>query len=158
MFRSILHVSKAASMTVIAISGLGLAIAKTAEPAVDQRGPVVKNFMSLTYRAGGYQPAASHEFTRREVHKLTVAAKTAEDHLKLARYYSEKADLLDAQGAGYEEAAAAYRNGPSVKNLMAPNAAARYAYFAQEFRKQAKSARALAASHQEMARNVRASL
>ena len=158
MLRSILHISKAVSMTVIAISSLGLTIAQGAEPAVDQRGPLVKNFMSLTYRARGHQPAVSDEFNRREVHKLTAAAKTAEDHLKLARYYSAKADLLDAQGAGYEESAAAYRNGPIVKNFMAPNTAALYVYFAQEFRKQAKSARALAASHQEMARNVRASL
>jgi hypothetical protein len=35
--------------------------------------------------------------------KLTAAAATAEDHLKLAPYYSAKADALDAQGAGYEK-------------------------------------------------------
>jgi hypothetical protein len=157
MFRSILHISKTAAVIAVAMSGLGLATIQAAEP-VGERGPVVKNFMSLNYRAGASQPTASHERSSREVNKLTAIAATAEDHMKLARYYSAKADLLDAQGAGYEETAAAYRNGPSVKNLMAPTTAARYADFAQEFRKQARAARALAASHREMARNVRASL
>ncbi|HEY6290132.1 MAG TPA: hypothetical protein VI455_01030 [Terriglobia bacterium] len=74
--------------------------------------------------------------------------------MKLAAYYNAKADRLDAEGAAYEEAAAAYRHGPIVKNLMAPNTPARYDYFAKEFREEAKSARALAASQEEMAKNA----
>jgi hypothetical protein len=49
--------------------------------------------------------------------KLAATAKSAEDHLTLARFYRVEANGLDAQAATYEEAAANLRNGPTVEEL-----------------------------------------
>jgi hypothetical protein len=119
---------------------------------------MIKNLMALTYRSPAARTAVSQELTRNEIKKLTATAESAADHLKLARYYREKADGLDAQAAGYEEAAAAYRHGAIVKNLMAPNTPARFEFLAKGFREQAKIDRDLAASHQKSANNVGAVL
>jgi hypothetical protein len=82
-----------------------------------------------------------------------VIAKSADDHLTIAKYYEAEADRLDSLAAGYEEAAAGYRNSPMPKNLMSPTTAGRYDYLAQGFRKEAKSDRALDASQKQMAKN-----
>lgn len=82
------------------------------------------------------------------------AAKTPEDHERIAAYCQAKADRLNAEAAGYEQAAAGYRNGPVVKNIMAPNTAARYDSMAKEFRQEAQASRELAASNQQMAQGV----
>ena len=82
------------------------------------------------------------------------AAKTPEDHQRIAVYYKAKAGSLDSQAAGYEQAAATYRNGPVVKNIMAPNTAARYEAMAKGFRQEAQTNRELAASQDQMAKNT----
>ena len=79
------------------------------------------------------------------------AARTPEDHERIADYCQAKADRLDAKAAEYEQDAAAYRNGPVVKNLTAPNTAARYQSIAKRLRQDAQSARRLAASHEQIA-------
>jgi hypothetical protein len=143
---------------------LFLALAASAwaiEPAEHKacaNGPLVKNLMGPSTRACPTQAAVTHQLTRREVNKLTATAELAADHLKLARYYRAEADRLDANGAAYEEAAAAYRNGPIAKNLMAPTTPARYEFFAKGFREEAKSNRVLAVSHEQMAKNTSARL
>jgi len=53
-----------------------------------------------------------------------------------------RANALDSQAAGYEQAAASISKGPVVKNLMAPNTAARYAATAKRLRQEAASLRA----------------
>lgn len=90
----------------------------------------------------------------RDLRSALKAAKTPEDHGRIAAYCKAKADSLDAQAAGYEQAAASYRNGPVVKNLMAPNTAARYDSMAKGLREQAQSNRELAASHEQMAKDA----
>lgn len=82
------------------------------------------------------------------------AAKTPQDHERIGAYCQSEADRLDAQAAAYEQSAAAYRGGPMEKNLTAPNTAARYEAQAHEFRKEAQSKRVLAASQQQLAKNV----
>lgn len=134
-------ITRASKWTVAAVAAFGLAL-----PAFSQIGP--KNFVSPTYRGAA---AAPHVLTQREVNRLAATAETRADHLKIAAYYTTKANWQDAQATGYEEAAATLRNGPIVKNLMAPNTAPRYEFIATRLRDQAKSNRALAASHDEMA-------
>jgi hypothetical protein len=90
----------------------------------------------------------------RDLRSALKAAKTPDDHGRIAAYCKAKADSLDAQAAGYEQAASTYRNGPVVKNLMAPNTAARYDSMAKGLREQAQSNRELAASHEQMARDA----
>jgi hypothetical protein len=79
------------------------------------------------------------------------AARTPEDHERIATYCNAKADRLDAEAAGYEQAAETYRNGPVVKNLTAPNTAARYEGIAKGFREEAQANRELAASQEQIA-------
>ena len=143
-------------MTAIAIALFGLFLgtvreARAAEPACSQNGPMIKNLMALTYRAPCSQAAVPQGLTKKEVKRLTATAESSRDHSKLASYYRTEADRLDAQAAGFEEAATAYRRGPIIKNLMAPSTAGRYEFFAKGLRDEAKSDRVLAASHEREA-------
>jgi hypothetical protein len=89
--------------------------------------------------------------TDKEAKRLTATAESPTAHLLLAEFYSAKADRLEARAAGYEEAAAAYRNGPAIKNLASPTTAGRYEFFARTMRGEAESNRALATLHEHMA-------
>jgi hypothetical protein len=82
------------------------------------------------------------------------AAKTPENHLCIAAYYKTMAESLDSQAAGYEQAAATYRNGPVAKNITAPNTAARYESMAKGYRQEARSNREMAASQERMAKDT----
>jgi hypothetical protein len=133
--------------------GLFMAVALAAgaaQPATYQHGP--KNLVAPTYRAPVAPVAAPHQLTSREVKNLAATAESAVDHFKLVRYYRAEADRLDAKAATYEEAAATYRHGPMIKNLMAPTTPARYEYFAKGLREEAKSDRDLSTLHERMAR------
>jgi hypothetical protein len=148
-------------MTAIAITLFGLFLgtareARAAEPTCSQNGPMIKNLMALTYRAPCAQTGVPEGLTRNEVKRLTATAESREDHLKLARYYEAQADSLDSRAAGYEKAAASYRRGPIVKNLMAPSTAGRYAFLAKGFRDEARSDRVLAASQETAGAGVAA--
>ncbi len=83
-------------------------------------------------------------------------AKGRENHAAVAAYYKAKADALDAQADAYEKAAAAYRSGPYVKNLMAQNQAARYDCVAKRLRKEARSYREREKSEEDRASNAQA--
>jgi hypothetical protein len=85
----------------------------------------------------------------KELRSALKAAKTPEDHERIAAYCNAKADRLDAEAAAYEQAAETYRNGPVVKNLTAPNTAARYDGIAKAFREEAQANRELAASQEQ---------
>jgi hypothetical protein len=92
------------------------------------------SFLGVVQNARAVEPAGSQNspvITRTEVKKLAKTAKSAEDHLRIARYFNTQADRLEANAAGYEEAAAHYRNGPMVKNLMSPTTPGRYEFFAK---------------------------
>jgi hypothetical protein len=157
MATSITHFSKGTTVAVMGLVGLffgTIPAARAADGVPCENGPMVKNLMALTKRPCPVQATAPHELTRREVRKLTATAESAADHLKIARYYRVEADRLDAQAAGYEEAAAGYRNGPIVKNLMAPTTPARYEFFAKGFREEAKSDRVQAVSHEQMTKDL----
>ena len=144
-----------AMVPTIAMAGLGWFVdtARAAEPAVE-RGPYVKNLMSATYRPPAAPLTTQKELTKRDIKWLTKTAETRADHLKIARFWSAEANKLEVRAAGYEQAAAAFRRGPVVKNLTAPNTAARWEFFAKELRNDATSDRARAASHEQMAREA----
>ena len=133
--------------TAAAIALFGFASA--AQPAFSQTGP--KNLVSPTYRRPAAQAVVQKGLTDREAKRLAATAETRSEHLKLAEFYTRKADRLKAQAAGYEEAAASYRNAPVAKNLMSPTTPGRFEFFAKEMRTKANSNRALAASHEQMA-------
>ena len=87
----------------------------------------------------------------RDLKSALRAARTADEHERIAAYCQVKADQIDAKAAEYEQDAAAFRKGPVVKNLTAPNTAARYEAIAQRLRRDAQSSRALAASQERLA-------
>jgi hypothetical protein len=120
--------------------------------------PVIKNLTGLKAQHECDRMLAPKELTKGDVKKLTATANSPEDHLRLARYFRTEANCLAEQAAGYEEAAAKLRNAPAVKNFVAPTTAARYALAANTFREEAKANLAIAASHEEMAKAVVASL
>jgi hypothetical protein len=129
-----------------------LAVGTLAEPAFSQNGP--KNLMSPTYRAPIAKADVPQELTRKQVKRLAATAESAADHMKLANYFQAEANLLEARATAYENAAVNLRNGPMVKNLMAPSTPGRYDFIAKGFRDEAKSDRSQAAAHEEMAREV----
>jgi hypothetical protein len=90
----------------------------------------------------------------KELKSALKAAKTPEDHARIAAYYTAKAGSLDSQAAGYEQAAANARNTPVVKNIEAPNTAARYEAMGKQFRQEAQSNRELASAQEQLAKNV----
>jgi len=139
---------------VIGANGLMAAPAASASGS----GPVIKNLLALTKRPADTQKNYQQQLTKREVRRLTAAAELPEDHLKLAGYYNEKANSLDAEAAGYKEAAAVYRNGPIVKNLMSPTTPGRYDYRAKTLRDEANSDRQRAEAQKKMAQNAVATL
>jgi hypothetical protein len=119
-----------------------------------ENGPMVKNMRAYSSRCAGTPAPEPHQLTKKEVKRLTLTAKSAQDHLTIAHYYEAEADRLDSLGAGYEEAAAGYRHNPTAKNLMSPTTAAHYDYLAKGFREEAKSDRTLAASQEQMAKQA----
>jgi hypothetical protein len=132
---------RALPLTVLALGICGLSFAQ------------VKNLAAPTYRVPSSGTTSSEELTGHQARRLAAHAKTREDHLKLAAYYSAQADAMDAKGAAYEEAAAEYRHDPTAKNMMSPTTASRYEYLAHGFRDQASYARSLASSQQQLVAN-----
>ena len=98
---------------------------------------------------GAHMPPAINN--DKDLQMALKAAKTPEDHTRIAAYYQVKADALEAQAAEYEKASAANWDGPVVKNLMGPNPAARYEQIAKRLRGQAQFNRERAAGQQLMA-------
>ena len=141
-----------AMVPTIAMAGLGWFVdtARAAEFAVE-RGPYVKNLMSPTYRAPAAPLTTHKELTKRDIKRLSKTAETRDDHLKIARFWTSEATKLEVRAAGYEQAAAAFRRGPVVKNFTASNTAARWEFVATGLRNEAASDRARAASHEKMA-------
>ena len=130
--------------------------ARAADVSCSPNTPMVKNMRAYTAHCTSNPAVETHQLTRKEVKRLTLTAKSAEDHLTIAHYYEAEADRLDSLGAGYEEAAADYRHNPAPKNLMSPTTAAHYEYQARGFREEAKADRTLAASQEQMAKNAAA--
>jgi hypothetical protein len=128
--------------------------ARAADVSCLENTPMVKNLRAYGTRCIGTPAAEPHQLTKKEVKRLTLTAKSAQDHLTIAHYYEAEVDRLDSLAAGYEEAAAGYRHSPTPKNLMSPSTAARYEYLAKGFREEAKSDRILAATQQQMAKTA----
>jgi hypothetical protein len=120
--------------------------------------PVIKNLTGLKAQHVCDGMIAPKELTKGGVKKLAAAAKSSEDHLTIGRFYRVKASGLDAKATRYEEAAANLRNGPVVKNIMSPTTPGQLTFTAKGFRGEAKADRAVAASHEEMAKTIASAL
>lgn len=95
--------------------------------------------------------------SKAEVKELIGKASTPEDHHRLAAYFAQKAEKMDAEVAEHEELAKEYFNNPGIhamKHPMSGQTAGHCKYFAQAARKAAAEDRALAAAHEEMAKKA----
>ena len=91
----------------------------------------------------------------KEVKALLANARTAADHMNLARHYAAMAEKHEAEARQHEALAAEYTRNPRMgasKRPMAPDTAEHCWYFAEHCRKVAKQMRALAVAREEMAK------
>lgn len=95
--------------------------------------------------------------SKKDVKALVAGAKTAEDHLKLARHFHAAALKHDAEAAEHEALAIEYARHPrlgAAKIHMAPNSAEHCKFYAAHCRKAAREMRAMAAAHETMAKQT----
>jgi hypothetical protein len=115
-------------------------------------------FLLLTALAAGLAFAAESTppMSKAEVKELIAKASTPEDHHRLAAYFTQKAEKMEAEAVEHEELAKEYANIPGVheKKPMSGNTPAHCRYFAQAARKAAAEDRALAAAHESMAQKA----
>ncbi len=109
------------------------------------------------------QAAEPKHLSKKQVKTLIATAKSPADHMQLARYFKAEADRLEAEAKEHDELAEVYRKSmtsqaSAIKNPMAPNTAGHCEYFAKSVREAAKSARELAAAHEQMAKDAGANV
>jgi hypothetical protein len=107
----------------------------------------------------GLSPAMESEgmLKAREVRALVANAKTAADHMKLARHFTAMAAKHEADAVEHEALAEEYARLPrpgAAKMPMSGNTPEHCKYYAEHCRKAAAQMRALAAAHEEMAKKA----
>ncbi len=93
--------------------------------------------------------------SKAEVKELIGKASTPQDHQRLAEYFNHKAGMMEAEAVEHDELAKEYLNNPGIhamKHPMSGTTSSHCKYFAQAARKAAAADRALAASHEQMAK------
>jgi hypothetical protein len=103
-------------------------------------------------RASDASPA--DVLSKQELLALVASAKTAEDHLRLAKHFSEKAARYEADAEDHAAMAKAYRTRPTAsesKRPGAPDTSAHCDRLAEFARKSAQAAREIASEHRAMA-------
>lgn len=109
---------------------------------------------------GSFSPMSAAEevqLSKKQVKDLVSTAKTPEDHLKLAAYFNQEADRLEAEAKDHKELANAYRGRPATtgaKGTMTGRTAEHCEYFAKSANEAAKADRELAAEHEKMAKQA----
>ena len=119
---------------------------------------IIRNGLSVllvvlgTGLAGAAEPTPG--LSKSEVKELIGKASTPEDHSRLAAYFTQKADSLDAEAVEHEELGKEYARNPGIhamKHPLSGTTEAHCRYFAQAARKAAAEDRALASAHESMA-------
>ena len=98
--------------------------------------------------------AESTSLTKAEVKALIANASTPAQHHQLAAYFTQKAEMMEAEAVEHEDLAKEYAKNSGVdamKHPMSGKTAGHCKYFAQVARKAAAEDRALAAAHEGMA-------
>ena len=95
--------------------------------------------------------------TAKEARTLAASARTAEEHLKLARYFNEQGDQNEAEARDHDEMIEAYRTNPTTRAEKTPGGVGTIAhceFVAKSNREMAHALRGMAAAHEEMAREA----
>lgn len=121
--------------------------------------PHFATFLLIALAAGfAFAADPTPTMTKAEAKELIAKASTTEDHHRLATYFNQKAEMMDAEAAEHENLAKGYANNPGIhamKHPMSGNTAAHCKYFAQAARKAATEDRALSAAHEAMSKNAK---
>ena len=92
-----------------------------------------------------------------EVKELVTKASTPQEHRRLAEYFTHKAEMMDSEAVEHDDLAKEYAKNPGVAAMKMPGSgrtASHCKYFAQAARKAAAEDRAIAAAHEQMAKNA----
>ena len=93
--------------------------------------------------------------TAKEAKALAITANTAQDHLKLARYFNQEAGRFEAEAIEHDEMIEAYRKNPAPwasKNPGSVRTIEHCQFLAKSNREMAKAFREMAANHEAMAK------
>jgi hypothetical protein len=91
------------------------------------------------------------DLSKKQVKVLTATAKTPEDHLKLAQYYDQRAELLLAKSKEHEEMAEASRKNPMSGGKFFPMSVGHCESTAKSYRQDAQKMKEVADEHRAMA-------
>jgi hypothetical protein len=91
------------------------------------------------------------DLTKKEVKNLIVTAKTPDDHLKLAHYYNQRAEVLLVKSKEHEEMAEASRNNRMAGSKFFPMTVGHCESSAKSYRQDAEKLKVIAAEHRAMA-------
>jgi hypothetical protein len=92
--------------------------------------------------------------TAKEAQTLVATARTAKEHLKLARYFNQQALQFDAEAKEHDEMIEAYRKNPTPgasKTTGGARTIEHCEFLANSAREMAKAFREMAAAHEQIA-------
>jgi hypothetical protein len=95
--------------------------------------------------------------TANEAKALIATAKTAREHLKLSKYFSQQAEEFEADAKDHDEMTEAYRKSQTLGANAAPGGVGTIEhceFLAKSDRDMAKALRDMAAAHKEMAKEA----
>lgn len=102
--------------------------------------------------------AETVHLSKQQVKQLVATAETPAEHMKLAAYFNQEADNLDAEAKYHEGLAAVYRSNPAAlgtKNRVAGQGSALHCdNLAKSLHEAANEERQLAAEHEQMAKEA----
>lgn len=102
--------------------------------------------------------ASGQTLKKGEVKDLIGNAKTAQDHQRLADYYTAKAAQFESEAVEHTEEAAKYKANPTYREFKIPglqHTATHCESMARNLREAAKDAKQLAEAHQAMAKTAK---
>ena len=111
--------------------------------------------MMAIFVAGTFLWADGGLLSKQELKTLISTAKTAQDHQRLAKHFSAKADELEAESTEHQAMAVQYKANPSGHEMKHPNSAqtaSHCKFLADDLHKASQRARRMATDHQEMAK------
>jgi len=95
--------------------------------------------------------------TAKEAKALIASAKTAKEHLKLAKYFSQQAEDFEADAKDHDEMLEAYRKSQALGANAAPGGVGTIEhcdFLAKSDRDMARALREMAAAHEAMAKEA----
>lgn len=106
---------------------------------------------------GAAQSRTPERWTVRDLKQALSTAKAADDHRKIAQYYTSQAARLDSEAKEHAELAEIYRKSPNLheqKHPMSPETAGHCQWLADRDKEIAQRNRDLAKMHDDMMKSL----